>query len=51
MELGNVKWGKVYYIEHSNDHNKKIIIQLQPISFQKKKEKRKERSMKTLDEI
>jgi len=23
MELGNVKWGKVYYIEHSNNQNKK----------------------------
>ena len=42
MELGNVKWGKVYYIEHSNDQNKKILIQLQPISFQKKKKKEKE---------
>jgi hypothetical protein len=41
MELGNVKWGKVYYIEHSNDQNKKILIQLQPISFQKKKRKNK----------
>jgi hypothetical protein len=41
MELGNVKWGKVYYIEHSNDQNKKILIQLQPISFQKKRKKKR----------
>ena len=40
MELGNVKWGKFYYIEHSNDQNKKIFYSALTNQIPKKKGKK-----------